>query len=63
MKTVRLVTCNTVQDAYEVKNRLEREEIQCILTNENITNILPHFNYMLGSGIQILVDEKDLEKA
>ncbi|NCA83982.1 MAG: DUF2007 domain-containing protein [Clostridia bacterium] len=63
MKTIRLTTCQNIQEAALIKGHLENEGIPCILTNQNITTLLPHFNNMLGSGVQVLVDENDLEKA
>ncbi|MFN5548673.1 MAG: putative signal transducing protein, partial [Bacteroidota bacterium] len=42
---------------------LADEGIECIVTNENFTNLMPHMNGMLGSGIQILVDKDDFERA
>ena len=62
-KTIKLITCDNVTDAYFIKGRLNNEEIECILTNENITNLLPLYNTMLNSGIQIYVSEEDLLRA
>ena len=63
MNTVRLITCDNVTDAYLLKGRLNNEEIECFLTNENLTNLLPIYNNMLGGGIQIYVNEEDYERA
>lgn len=61
MKTVRLITCDSTTEAYLIKVRLESEGINCFLTNENFTNLLPNYNGMLGAGIQVIVDQRDLE--
>ncbi|MEI7503448.1 MAG: DUF2007 domain-containing protein [Paludibacter sp.] len=63
MSIIRLVTCNNIVDANFIKNNLENEEIECFLTNEISSTLIPAYNGMLGAGIQIMIDEKDLEKA
>lgn len=63
MKSVRLTTCNNAIEANMIKNVLENEEIACFLTNENFTTLMPGYSGMLGSGVQIFVDEDDYEKA
>ena len=50
-------------EAMFIKDNLADEGIECIVTNENFTNLMPHMNGMLGSGIQILVDKNDFERA
>jgi hypothetical protein len=59
-KLIRVLTCGDLTEAYLIKGRLNNEGIDCILTNENFTNLLPLFNNRLGAGIQILVNENDL---
>ncbi|MBN2745375.1 MAG: DUF2007 domain-containing protein [Bacteroidales bacterium] len=63
MKTVNLITCDNVIDAHLIKGRLNSEGIECFLTNENFTNLFPMYNNMLGSGIQIIINENDLQIA
>lgn len=63
MKTVILMTCESLSEAYILKGRLLNEGIDCFLTNENFTYLMPLYNNMLGSGIQIIINEKDSEKA
>lgn len=46
-----------------IKNKLELEGIPCILTNENFTNLMPHFYGILGSGVQVLVPNDRLLEA
>lgn len=57
------MTSDSLTEAHIIKGRLLNEEIDCFLTNENFTNLMPLYNNMLGSGIQIIVNEKDIEKA
>ena len=63
MKMIKLITLNNAQEAHILQGRLENEGIECFLTNENFTNLVPVFNNMLGSGVQIQVAEEDFEKA
>ena len=63
MEFVRLSTVGNSFEANFLKEDLESEGISCILTNENVTTLIPHMNGILGSGIQILVAATDLEKA
>ncbi|WP_083631338.1 putative signal transducing protein [Labilibacter marinus] len=51
----RLITCDNAFEANLIKGRLESEDIPCILTNENISNLLPSYNHLMGSGVQVLV--------
>ena len=52
-----------VFEANLCKGMLENEGIECFLTNENITNLFPYYNGIMGAGIQLMVDENDYEKA
>lgn len=63
MKTIRLTTCFSVVEAHFIKDKLNNEGIECFLTNENITNLLPFYNNMLGSGIQVYIFEDDYQRA
>lgn len=63
MNYVRLITCENTIEANLVKGRLENEGINCFLTNENFANLMPHYNRILGAGVQIMINETDLEKA
>ena len=42
---------------------LETNGIRCFLNNENFSNLLPHYNGMMGAGTQIMIDGTELEKA
>jgi len=63
MAVVRLTTCYDHFESHRIVDVLESEGIQCFVTNENFTTLLPIYNGMLGSGIQVMIDETDLEKA
>ncbi|MGK0384401.1 MAG: putative RNA-binding Zn-ribbon protein involved in translation (DUF1610 family) [Bacteroidia bacterium] len=60
MKTIRLATCNNLSEAHIMKAILNSEGIECFLTNQNFTTLLPIYNGMLGAGIQVMIDEQDL---
>jgi len=57
------MTIDSLAEAHIIKGRLLNEGIDCFLTNENITNLMPHYNNMLGSGVQIIINEQDIDKA
>ena len=63
MKTTTLTTCRNIQEAALIKGNLANNGIPCMVTNQNYTTLMPHFNRLLGSGVQVLVFEVDLEKA
>ena len=63
MSIIRLTTCYNITEASLLKHLLENEEIECFFTNENFTSLMPGYNGILGSGIQIMIEEKDHEKA
>jgi len=57
------MTCDNVPEAAIIKGRLENEGISCFVTNENFTTMMPHLNGILGAGVQIIINEVDLEEA
>ncbi len=63
MKVVRLMTCETSFEANLIKGRLENEGVDSFLTNENFSTLMPHYNRIFSSGVQVMILEKDLEKA
>lgn len=63
MKYINLHTADNSYEANFIKESLADEGIECMLTNENFTTLMPHLNGMLGSGIQILVDTADYDRA
>ena len=62
-KTSHLITSDNITDAYFIKNKLNNEGIDCFLTNENFTTLLPNHYNLLGSGVQVVVLESDYEKS
>jgi DNA-directed RNA polymerase subunit RPC12/RpoP len=63
MRFVRLTTIDNSYEANFLKDDLGVAGIPCFLTNENMTNLLPHTFGLLGSGIQVMVPEGELGKA
>lgn len=63
MTTVILTTLPNTIDAHMLKNLLEREGIESFLVNEYFTDWAPYYYNILGSGVQIVVRNKDLTKA
>jgi len=63
MAIINLITCDNVIEATFIKNNLENEGIQCFLTNEISSTLLPGYNRMFNAGIQIMINENDFEKA
>ena len=58
-KTTRLLTCDTITEAYFIKNKLNNEGIECFLTNQNFTSLLPNYYNLFGAGVQVVVMESD----
>lgn len=63
METIRLLTCDNNREAAIIKGRLKNEGIECFLTNEHFSTLMPHFFGILGAGVQILVNKPDYNKA
>lgn len=63
MQTQTLTTCYQSAQAYIIKGKLENAGIQCFITNEHFTDMMPVFQGMLGSGIKIKVLQEDYEAA
>jgi len=63
MKYLNLYTVDNSYEANFIRDDLADEGIECMLTNENFTTLMPHMSGMLGSGIQILVDKDDYDRA
>ena len=57
MKTIRLKTCDNIFEAQLIKNELENAGIPVILANEIMSTYPPM------SGVDILVSERDYERA
>jgi len=63
MSIVRLMTCDTAIEANIIKGRLKNENIETFITNENFSNLMPHYNRIMNSGIQIMISDLDYSKA
>ncbi len=63
MSIIRLTTCYNIFEANMLKELLANDNIECFLTNENFTSLMPGLNGILGTGIQIMIDEKNYDKA
>lgn len=61
--TVILTSCSNLQEAYLIKGTLKNNGINCFLTNENFSNLMPHYYGILGAGIQVMIEDSDLDKA
>jgi rubredoxin len=63
MNIIRLTTCENSFEAHMIKNRLENDGIESFLTNENFSSLMPNYNRIFGSGVQVMIFEKDLPLA
>ena len=63
MKIITLMTCDSAIEANIIKGRLENEGVICFVNNENFSNLMPHYDRILGAGVQIMINEKDYDKA
>lgn len=62
MAIVELTTCGDIVEANLIKGMLDNEGIECFLNNADFKDLLPH-NRGIDSGIQIMIDSKDKDKA
>jgi len=63
MDIIRLITCDNAVEAHLIKGKLNNEGIDCFITNENTTTLIPYMNNMLGFGVQVMIHKEDYEKA
>jgi len=63
MKTVSLKCCQTPFEAGLIKAKLNDAGINCFLTNESYSALYPTLGKTFGTGVQVMIDEDDLEKA
>lgn len=63
MKTTTLKSCQTPFEANLIKAKLEDAGIPSFLTNENYSTLYPVMANTFGSGVKVMVNEEDLEKA
>jgi hypothetical protein len=63
MATTILTTCNNSIEASLIKGMLENNGIHSFLTNENFSGLMPNCNGIMGAGVQIVIDDFDLDAA
>lgn len=63
MPTAVLTTCDNTISAHIIRTKLESEGIPCFLKNEYFTDLMPQYFNLLGSGVQIIVNQEDLLNA
>jgi len=62
MELIKLESFYNYVDAHLLKSRLESEEIECWLEDENTGTINPGYANIFG-GIKLLVKKEDFERA
>jgi DNA-directed RNA polymerase subunit RPC12/RpoP len=62
MELVILKIFDTAIDAHILKGKLESEDIECYIYDENIVTLNPLFNFAVG-GIKLKVNKDDFSKA
>ena len=62
MNRITVKTLDNIIDAYILKNRLETDNIECFIQDENTVSIDPLLSNAVG-GIKLKVQEKDYAKA
>jgi len=63
MSIEKLLTVPNSIEAASIQNRLENAGVESFVTNENFSTLMPHFYGMLGSGVQIMIEDTSVEKA
>lgn len=63
MHLVTIKTCDSIQEAYLIKGSLENEGIKCFIQNEHIASLIPHYSGMMGAGVNLVINAKELSKA
>ncbi len=63
MNVICVARFDHVFEANLCRGMLKNEGIESFLTNENLTNLVPYYNGIMGAGIQLMINECDYEKA
>ncbi|BDD07403.1 putative signal transducing protein [Aureibacter tunicatorum] len=63
MSLSELITLDNSISANMLKIKLENEGISCVLHNENFTNMMPLYFNMLGCGVRVMVQTKNIKRA
>ena len=59
MSVIRITTCPDSFEANLIAGKLKQAGIECFLTNENFSTLLPRYTGMMDSGVNVMIDEKD----
>ncbi len=57
------MTCENSFEAHLLKGKLNNEGIDCFVTNENTSILLPYLNMTTGFGINIMIKKEDYDAA
>lgn len=63
MRSVRLKTYSSEIEAHLAKSLLDDAGINCFLSNQNFSSLHPNYAFILGSGVELFVDESDVAEA
>ncbi len=63
MDIIRLITCDNAVEAHLIKGKLNNEGIDCFITNENTSTLIPYMNNMMGAGVQVMIHKEDYDRA
>jgi len=63
MEIIPVLTCKDAFEANIYRTKFESEGIECFLTNENSSTLLPHHFLMGDAGVKIFINENDLDRA
>ncbi|OFY11149.1 MAG: hypothetical protein A2W93_09010 [Bacteroidetes bacterium GWF2_43_63] len=63
MSVIRIKTCSDSFEANIMLGKMKQAGIECFLTNENFSTLMPRYTGVMDSGVHIMIDEKDTEVA
>jgi len=63
MGWVNITTLDNTINAHILRSKLENSGIPCFLNNEHVTNLMPYYYNILGSGVQVMVPSDKVDKA
>jgi len=59
MSVIRIKTCSDSFEANIMLGKLKQAGIECFLTNENFSTLMPRYTGVMDSGVHVMIDEKD----
>ncbi|HPF00546.1 MAG: DUF2007 domain-containing protein [Bacteroidales bacterium] len=59
MSVIRIKTCSDSFEANIIMGKLKQAGIECFLTNEKFSTLMPHYTGVMDAGVQVIIDEKD----